>query len=359
MGDRLDWHALRAMFPALEEQLFLNSARLGLGFVEQGMAAARFFADKARGMVGRPEWLAVETDVRARLANLIGVAADEVHFIGSTTEALNLVAAGIAFMPDDEVVVAAGEYPSVDLPWRRRATVRAVPVEDERRRSERLAEAVGPRTRVLCVSHVHNRTGTRVDLDMLAEACRSHGTALVVDGFQAVGAVAVDAGPADAYCSSAYKWLLAGYGVGFVRIAPHLAETLTPAAMGYHNPPPSRDLRYGTIDYPGLYALQAALAMFERFGWDAVFDTIATLGARTRAGLDAIGLPAICDPARCAGIATFRHPDAIRIGHDLAAHGVSVETWEDGYVRLSPHAYNSATDVDRALTCVEEVASRC
>ena len=89
---------------------------------------------------------------------------------------------------------------------------------------------------------------------------------LIVDGVQAVGAVPVRAGIADAYCASVFKWLLSGFGLGFVTLSERLATELQPVLRGYNNEPPSRSVRYGHINYPGVYALQASLAFMRNMG---------------------------------------------------------------------------------------------
>lgn len=347
----LSFAALRALFPALDRCLYLNNARAGLSFAAQGEAAARFYADKAGGIAGNDRWLAVAEDVRARLGRLLQVPATEIDFVGSATEALNLLAGSLPLGPGDEIVVAEGEYPSVLLPWQRQgrgAAVRQVAIAGERERTEALAAAVGPATRVLCVSHVHNRTGTRVDLDRLADACAAHGAFLIVDGFQAVGAVAVDARRADAYCSSVYKRLLSGYGLGFVRVSPRLAQAIDPVFRGYYNPGDSRLLQYGTIDYPGLYALQAALRLGDAFGWEAQFARIDALCRRLADGLAAFGVDAV-GAGGPAGIVSVPHPDPLAAQRTCLAQELHLEPWDNGLLRLSPHVYNDEGDIDRAL----------
>ena len=72
-----------------------------------------------------------------------------------------------------------------------------VAIPDELERTETLRAAVKNGVKVLAVSHIHWRTGTRVDLVQLSAHCRKHGCRLIVDGVQAIGAVPVRAAIVD------------------------------------------------------------------------------------------------------------------------------------------------------------------
>src|SRR5262245_61174463 len=89
----LDVEAIRERFPYLRSCLYLNTASVGLSWVGQGAAAARFYdAEKATGYDGRDAWHAVHMRCRDLIAALLRVPAETVSFASSTTEALNLVA---------------------------------------------------------------------------------------------------------------------------------------------------------------------------------------------------------------------------------------------------------------------------
>ncbi len=255
---------MRHMFPYLQDHAYLNTAAAGLSWTGQGAAAAAFYDSiKSEGMQGATEWRERAHAVRIQLAELLGVSAAAVHFIGSTTEGLNLVALSLPLRPSDRVVIAEDEFPSVAYAWgalrRRGVEVIEVPIPSEAQRTEALCKAIDGSVRAIAVSHIHWRTGTRVDLNRLRECCRQSDCWMIVDGVQAVGAVETDASLADAYCASVFKWLLSGFGLGFVVLSEPLTAALQPAIRGYNNEPPSRRLGYGHVNYPGLYALDATL----------------------------------------------------------------------------------------------------
>jgi cysteine desulfurase/selenocysteine lyase len=351
---------IRAFFPYLEDCTYLNTATAGLSWQGQGEAAAEFYdADKARGICGGGQWRAKADATRAELASLLSVASGAVHFVGSTTEALNLLALSMPLESGDCVVMADDEFPSVALSWEglqsRGVKVTRVSISDEAERSEALAAAVGPRTRVLATSHVHWRSGTRVDLARLGAACREYDCRLIVDGAHAVGAVPIDASLTDAYCSSVFKWLLSGFGLGFVSLSERLAAELAPAVRGYGNEPPSRSLGYGHINYPGIYGLQATLRFLTKIGWEYIHARVQSLASELAQALGRAGFEVLTPEGARAGIVSFRHPQSQALVHRLAEQAIHVENG-GAVVRVSPHFYNTEAELTRFMAAVKRLA---
>jgi selenocysteine lyase/cysteine desulfurase len=345
------WTAIRADFPYASECVYLNTAAAGLSWTGQGAAAARFYDDaKRRGYNGMDQWREALTAARTRLAALLGVTESEVCFVGSTTEALNLVTSAIRWRRGDEILLAADEFPSVvfacEQAERRDVRVRRVSVESEADRTSALVDAVTPATRLVAMSHVHWATGTRVDLDRVAAACRAQGSLLMVDGVQAVGATPVDAGGADFYCASVFKWLLSGFGLGILVVRDRVRAGLDPLFRGYNNPEPSTDLQASHVNYPGLQALSATLDYLEtQVGWPRVFECVAM---HTEHLLDALGqggLTVVTPRASRAGIVSFMAHDAEHVRNALSHDGIFVEA-RAGLVRVAPHFYNTREDID-------------
>jgi selenocysteine lyase/cysteine desulfurase len=346
-----DIQAIRADFPYLDECVYLNTAAAGLSWNGEGRAAALFY-DKAkqRGMNGMSIWRETGARARARLSDLLQVHDDEIRFVSSTTEGLNLAIGAVEWRPGDEVVFAKDEFPSVVLACeaagKAGARLRPVDVKMESDRESALLAALTPATRVLAVSHVHWVTGTRVDLRRMSAACHhALGTMLFVDGIQAIGAVPTDLGETDVYCASVFKWLLSGFGLAVLVVRERVQADLAPRIRGYNNPPPSTDLAYSHVNYPGLYALAASLEYLEsRIGWETVYRRVALLARELSDGLRERGYVVATPADACAGIVSCRVPDPSAVKEWLAKNGVFVEARE-GLLRVSPHFYNTSDDL--------------
>jgi cysteine desulfurase / selenocysteine lyase len=344
----------RDSFPFVAQALYLNTATAGLSWLGLGAASAAFYEAKLRGNCGRGEWVATAAHARASLAALLGVEEEAVSFTGSATEALNLACLGLPLSPGSRIAIAADEFPSV---WQaclalRKSGIDIAPVEipSESERGAALARAAAG-AQALAVSHVHWRTGTTVDLEQIAAACRLSGAWLIVDGVQAVGAIPVRGGLADAYCGSSFKWLLSGFGLGFMTLSERLAREWTPPFRGYANEWPSRDPQYGHLDYPGIYALGASLGFLGALGWEAIFHQVARLSARLSDQLLAHGFEVLTPRAAAAGIVSIRCNDSRERVERLAQESIFVED-RDSILRASPHFYNTEAEIDRFVAAL-------
>jgi selenocysteine lyase/cysteine desulfurase len=341
---------VRWQFPYLEETLYLNTAACGLSWSGQGKAAAAFYDQMmARGYDGRDDWRSLAAEVQQQLASLMVVEPEEISFVGSTTEGLNLVTAALSVSAGDRVVLAQDEFPSMQAAVRtlerKGAKVCLIPIPDEERRTETLCDAARG-ARFVGTSHVQWHTGTKVDIKRLGEVCRTEGAILVVDGVQALGATPVNASGCDVYAASVFKWLLSGFGLGILVVRGTIRNELTPCLRGYFNPPPSNELRYGHLNYPGLCALKATLALLENIGWKAIFDRTAMLRQRLVAPLADAGVEIVTPPGAAAGILAVRAPDPSKLVNELNQQGVRIEARE-GFIRISPHFYNTEDEIDR------------
>lgn len=342
-----------AHFPYLAGRAYLDTAAAGLTWQGHGAAVARFFDTvKSRGIDARPEWLGLTQRVRERMARLLGVGATDLTFVSNTTEGLNLAAHSLRFGPGDRIVLAADEFPSLVEAWRgslvNGARLVPVPVEQESRRAQALLDALDAHTRVLAVSQTHWSTGTTLDLGRLAEACRRHGTLLVVDGMQALGARRCDLAGVDVFAASMFKWMLSGFGIGVLVTSARARALMEPAYRGYANLDDPHQLQYAHVNIPALYGLDATLDLFERIGWPEVYARVSALGDAAIEAAARLGLDLVTPPAQRAGIFVVRCRNAEAVRARLGSAGFSVSARGDG-IRVSPHFYNTVDEVEACL----------
>jgi selenocysteine lyase/cysteine desulfurase len=351
--------ALRARFPYLAEVAYLNTAGAGLSSIEVGAAAAGFHRDvKSKGLDGQPEWRSKTDAVRRRLAARLHVEPDAVGFHGSCTESMNLLAVSIAEAQDFVVVADGDDHPAVWAPWMGAASrgvrVAFADIPPGAPREDALMGAASRAgAQAIALSHVDWRSGARIELEGLSAFCRARDILLFVDGSQAVGAIAVDANLADAYLGSTFKWLLAGFGLGYMALSPGLKRRLVPGFRGSHNAPPSRDLRYGHINLGGIYELSAGLDLLDAAAGLGLSDRPTELARQLRSRLLDEGRPVIT-PDACAGIVAMECADSERVALELRARGVAVQA-QPGALRASAHVYNSEADIERYVRALGTV----
>jgi L-cysteine/cystine lyase len=208
----------RALFPVLERYAYMNAGTLGplAGPTLDAMEARDRF-DQEQGRGGRAwfdSMLELRVRVRAEVAELIDAAPDLVALTSSTTDGCNIVVAGLGLRPGDEVVTTDSEHPGLLLPLAvSGATVRVAEVANRPAAEalDRIVSCVGPKTRLLALSHVLWTTGQVMPVH---DVKRETALPVLVDGAQTVGTIPVDVGELDYYTVSGQKWLCGPEPVG-------------------------------------------------------------------------------------------------------------------------------------------------
>src|SRR4051794_32369515 len=163
--------------------------------------------------------------LRAKIGALVNAGAEDIVLTNSATQGMFLLAQGLHFTHGDHVLTTDHEHPGGRLGWEWAARrygieVDAVPVAPDERDPQaivdRFAERIGPRTRLMSISHVLFTTGVKLPVAELSALARDHGCLAVVDGAQGPGAMPIDvrALGCHAYAASGHKWLLGPKGTG-------------------------------------------------------------------------------------------------------------------------------------------------
>ena len=140
--------------------------------------------------------------VRGTIARFLNAGSeDEIVMNSGTTEGINTVAYGWAmprFQPGDEIVLSVMEHHANIVPWhflreRLGAVLKWVDVDETGALPpEKVLAAVGPKTKLIAVTHLSNVLGTRVDVKAICDGAREKGVPVLVDGSQAAVHMPVD-----------------------------------------------------------------------------------------------------------------------------------------------------------------------
>lgn len=181
--------------------------------------------------------------VRGKLARFLNAGSEEeIVFTSGTTEGINLVSYGWAaprLAPGDEIVLTILEHHANIVPWhflRERQGVVLKWVEsapDGSLDPQAVIDAIGPRTRLVAVTHMSNVTGTVVDVTAISAAARERGVPVLVDGSQAAVHMPVDvqAIGCDFYAVTGHK-LYGPSGSGAIYIRRERQEEMRPFLGG-------------------------------------------------------------------------------------------------------------------------------
>lgn len=317
---------------------------------------------------------------RSAVAELIEAEPQDVAVTDSATHGVMILVAGLDWREGDEVVLPAGEFPANLFPWRslepRGVAVKEVPLPRDDDPIECLAAALTDRTRVVAASWVSYSSGRRLDVARLGTICHDAGVLFAIDGSQGIGGMpfSIRETPCDLVACAAYKWLLGPYGVGFAWVRPDLVERLRPANINWFALEGVRDFarlsdcelvfapgaRRFDINEPGNFLNMAGAAAATRYvagvGPGAVRSHVEALFERLTAGLPpSVRSLAADDPAQRSNILCLALPsgDASRSLFDALARERIFLSRREGAVRVSPHLYNQADDIDRLLAVLD------
>lgn len=344
----------RAQFPVLERVAYLQAGSAGpLARTTIEAIAVEEERNLREGRVGLEyveRVLALRAELRAELAGLAGVEAEQVALTASTTDGCNLVLAGLDLDADDEVITTTDEHFGLIGPLHA-SGARVVVVAPD---ADAIAAAVTSRTRLLAVSHVLWTTGQALPVRELRERT---GVPILVDGAQSVGAIPVAATGLDFLTISGQKWLCGPESTGALVVAdPERLRVARPSYFSQQAYEPD-----GAFEpWPGArrfdpnwvpMALMAGLLAAVRLQPEWRFERGADMAERCRELLLGAGEEVVV-PEHRATIVSWR-PDnesPVDVVARLAAAGVLVrEIPKTGLVRASVGWWTSDGDLHRLI----------
>lgn len=312
-----DLEALRAEFPILSRQVngrplvYLDSAASAqkpqavIAAMVEAMEGS--YANVHRGL----HTLANETTdaferARESVRRLLAArSTDEIVFTKNGTEAVNLVASsfGLSLQAGDEIVVSELEHHANLVPWhflreRKGVVLKFTPITDDGRIDlDAYRALLGPKTRMVAMSHMSNVTGAISDARAIVEAAHAVGAQVLLDGCQAVvhRQVDVTALDVDYYVFTGHK-LFGPTGIGVLYGKAERLAALPPYQGGgemigevrqefisYADPP--HRFEAGTPPIVEAIGLGAAIDWLETIDRDAAEAHEAALYARARDGV--------------------------------------------------------------------------
>jgi cysteine desulfurase/selenocysteine lyase len=360
----------KAMFPRAAEVTYLDTAAEGLPVPGALEALENYLAAKSRGTPGRKQLHEEEAIARGVVARLVNGNVEDIALVASVSDALNIFANSLDWHPGDEVVVSDLEFPSDVVTWLRLQSrgvrLRVVATRNGVISLEDFARVINPATRVVCVSHVSYKTGTRIPfLAELSRLVHEAGALLVLDATQSLGRVPVSLEGVDFLVASSYKWLLAVHGLAVTWLSPAARERISPGAVGWYSLErlftPDRFTAYqakpgagwmtcGMPAFPAIYVMRRAVEFLLEAGVGRIEERLRPIVRTLRGELERLGFTLLTpeDASFASGIVSFRHRQCERIGAELELEGVIV--WSgDERVRASVHLYNDGGDTERLL----------
>ncbi|MFZ4509632.1 MAG: aminotransferase class V-fold PLP-dependent enzyme [Candidatus Nanopelagicales bacterium] len=388
--------ALRAATPGCTQVTHLNNAGCALppAIVTDTMVSHLRLEEAIGGYEAYSQARDRIAGVYASVGALVNVPIERVALVESATVAWDRGLQAIAFSdplaPGDRMLVSGSEYASNVLPLlqlarRTGASVEVIPDgADGSVDVEALGDMLDERVRIVSVNHAPSQNGLVNDVVAIGDMLRMHGSPAwyLVDACQSVGQLPVDMGRigCDVLSATGRKFLRGPRATGFLVVSQRMLDDLEPFPLDLHAATwttlDDYDLAEGAARfeswekaYAALLGMGAAIDYALACGIEPLADRIGLLAQRARAGLAEIPGVTVRDRGSVqSGIVTIRVDDPAGVVAGLRGRGINtslstpdysrIDFGRDqapGLVRISPHAYNTEAEVDRAIATVAEL----
>jgi selenocysteine lyase/cysteine desulfurase len=321
--------------------------------------------------------------LKKRFAALIGAPDHRnIAIIPSASYGLANVANNIPLKKGDEILLVDEQFPSNVYIWKKVAlkqgasikTIKPSQVLGNRGESwnEELLKAIGSKTAVVAMPHVHWADGTRFDLEKIRAKTSQVQALLVIDGTQSVGALPFSIAEIrpDALICAGYKWLLGPYSLGLAYYSDFF-NTGQPIEENWINRLHSEDFsrlthfqdayqknaeRYSVGESSNFILvpmLTRAIEQLLEWKTAAIQDYCEEISKPAIEALRAKGHFIETDAFRAKhlfGIYLNKQDDIETVKQRLIEKKIFV-SYRGAAIRISPNVYNTAADFDKLLTC--------
>ncbi len=371
----------RHLFDIPEDVAYLNCAYMSplmRSVVEEGN---RGVARKAHPWEITPDkFFTGAEEFRTTAAQLIGATADCVAIVPSASYGIATAALNLPVRKGQRILVLDEQFPSNYYPWQRLAedrgaTLSIVPWPDDGDWTVATLKVLRDDVAIAALPNVQWTSGGRLDLVRIGDACRKFGTALVLDLTQSLGALPFNVREVqpDFAVAANYKWLMGPYTTGLLYVAPKWHGG-RPVEENWIQRANARDFaalilytdkyddgarRYDMGERSNFALLPAAtraLKQLQDWGIAEISGTAGALNRQLALMAAEIGFSSPPEHLRAPHYLCLRRKAGIPEGlsETLASQKVFVSV-RGSSIRVTPHLYNSANDVERLIACLRQI----
>ena len=374
----MDVAEIREQIPGLRFGVYLNTGGVGQAPASVSQAITAGYQLMADGRLSPIDWYEAmskaASEIPAKIADFFGADSTEIALTMSTGDGFGMVLGGLRWEPGDEVLITSEEHPVPlqavqGLADREGAVIKEVELDhDKDVILERVEQAITPRTRLICFSHVTTDSGTLLPAEEICALARARGILTLWDGCQAVGQLPVNLHGmgCDFYATNCYKWLLAPIGTGFLYVRRDAQQALKPLRRPHDPSASARQYEMGSPASVLYLGVGASLDFMTCIGGPRAIAAEASRKAEELwARLDAIpGVQVVSSrrPETRSGIVTFaiagmegdEVSTALRQRWQIVQRGTYMT--DPTGVRISVAFYTSDAELDTLVEAVTTLA---
>lgn len=321
-------------------------------------------------------------ELRTRVAHLINCERDEVVFVQSTTEGLNIVANGLRWQKDDAIIVRGGRHehfanylPWVSLSQRKNLKLRELVVDEDGYFGMEELEKSMKGARMVTMSHALYNTGAVMPLEQVGRIAKENDALFCVDAAQSAGTIPIDVKKIGCHFMAfpGFKWLCGPTGIGVLYCSKKASEMLTPPSIGIESAMLSEQnvvtyfdmptkLQAGFRNYPGAAGLEASMRYILRVSLEDVRKRnmkVATAFRDEIAKMPGVRLYGPDDENKRTSIVTFLTPaDSSTVVKKLEQNRIIFAARDVGgkkAIRAAPHFFNTEEEAVTAASSVKSL----
>ncbi|MDC0187074.1 aminotransferase class V-fold PLP-dependent enzyme [Candidatus Nitrosopelagicus sp.] len=317
---------------------------------------------------------------RTSIAKVVKCHPDEIIITQSVTDGINIVANGMKFENDSNIVIRGGEHEhhANYFPWLKlgkRIDVRSLPVNDNGGfEYSNLKKILDEKTKLMALSHGLYNSGLILPVKEIGKELQKENVSYFLDTAQTVGCIGefdfADTG-CDFMSFNGSKWLCGPMGTGVFYCKRESSDLLEPSNIGGETAETNEngELTYkelpdrfqaGFRNYVGLAGMESSVTFLQNLGWNSIRNHIINLSNLFIDELGKIPESKVFGPedeAERTSIVSFeiekQNPE--KIVSELSQKGIIIakrEIYDKPVLRISPHVYNTK---DEILELVEEL----
>ena len=366
------------------DKIYLNNASVSVMPMTSIEAMKQFLIDYSEMGPDSPEsevfikglW----EKTRKSIAKVINCNPDEIIITQSVTDGINIVANGMKFENDSNIIIRGGEHEhhANYFPWlklQKKIDVRSLPVDENGGfGNSDLKKVLDEKTKLVALSHGLYNSGLILPVKEIGNELQKENIPYFLDTAQTVGCIGefdfADTG-CDFMSFNGSKWLCGPMGTGVFYCKRESSDLLEPSNIGGETAETNEngELTYkelpdrfqaGFRNYVGLAGMESSVTFLQNLGWDNIRNHIISL---SNLFIDEIGKisesKVFCpeNESDRTSIVSFEieKQDPEKIVSELSQKGIIIakrEIYEKPVLRISPHIYNTK---DEILSLVEEL----
>ncbi|MGX1928856.1 aminotransferase class V-fold PLP-dependent enzyme [Flagellimonas sp. 2504JD4-2] len=355
---------LRKKFPVLKQCIYANTPATGLLYEDLLEWRQEHDLDYLiGGSIAKQKNFESMHTIREAVGRFFSCPSENVALVPNFTIGLNILLEGLP--KAYRILLLENDYPSLNWPFETRGfDLDYVPMHERLEGSIRAKVETG-KVDVLALSVIQWINGIKIDLDFIKKLKNDFPNLLIIaDGTQFCGTQDFNFSDSgiDVLGASGYKWLLSGYGNGFVLVSEAAKDRFNPKFIGNGSVDRDADLRDsipfckylepGHLDSYNFGSLQFSLNFLETIGLNHIEAQLQKLSQKAKDGFTSMGLLENAVVNRSVHSTIFNIKGDTHLYNKLWDENVVCVRRGNG-IRLGFHFYNTENEVDRIMDIIK------